>query len=247
MEAVLSTPLAAGSERLVEDRGWTAPSWSTPRSTVVGILSDTAPYEMVGLSTSQETLAAAFPERAQPTIHYFDLAPGLDQRTMANRLESAFLASGMQAESIEQVTEDAVAANRLINRLIQGFMGLGLIVGVTAIGVVSARAVVERRQQIGVLRAIGFRRRMVQAAFLLESSFVALTSIVVGTGLGLLLAYEIVRDQRSRPSWADLHLVVPWGSLAVIFLVVYAVALLAAFAPALRASRIRPAEALRYE
>ena len=54
-------------------------------------------------------------------------------------------------------------------------MGLGLIVGVAALGVISARAVVERRQQIGVLRAIGFRRRMVQAAFLLESSFVALT------------------------------------------------------------------------
>ena len=43
-----------------------------------------------------------------------------------------------------------------------GFMGLGLIVGVAALGVISARAVVERRQQIGVLRAIGFRRRMVQ-------------------------------------------------------------------------------------
>jgi putative ABC transport system permease protein len=202
---------------------------------------------MVGLSTSQETLSAAFPGRAQPTIHYFDLVPGLDQRAMANRLESAFLASGMQAESIEQVADDAVAANRLFLRLIQGFMGLGLVVGVAALGVVSARAVVERRQQIGVLRAIGFRRRMVQAAFLLESSFVALTSIVVGTGLGLLMAYEVVLDSSEQPSWADLHLVVPWTSLAVIFLVVYAVALLATFAPALRASRIRPAEALRYE
>ena len=36
-------------------------------------------------------------------------------------------------------------------------MGLGLIVGVAALGVITARAVVERRQQIGVLRAIGFR------------------------------------------------------------------------------------------
>ena len=65
-----------------------------------------------------------------------------------------------------------------------GFMGLGLIVGVAALGVISARSVVERRQQIGVLRAIGFRKRMVQLAFLLESSFVALSAIVVGTGLG---------------------------------------------------------------
>jgi putative ABC transport system permease protein len=42
-------------------------------------------------------------------------------------------------------------------------MALGLIVGVAALGVISARSVVERRQQIGVLRAVGFRRGMVQA------------------------------------------------------------------------------------
>lgn len=37
-------------------------------------------------------------------------------------------------------------------------------------------------------RAIGFRRAMIEAALLLESSFVALTAIAVGSGLGLLLA-----------------------------------------------------------
>ena len=126
-------------------------------------------------------------------------------------------------------------------------MGLGLIVGVAALGVISARAVVERRQHIGVLRAIGFRRRMVQTAFLIESSFLALTSIVVGTLLGLLLAWEIVIDTRKQSSWSDLELVVPWGNLALVFLIVYVVALATTLAPALRASRIAPAEALRYQ
>jgi putative ABC transport system permease protein len=116
-----------------------------------------------------------------------------------------------------------------------------------ALGVISARSVVERRQQIGVLRAVGFRRWMVQATFLLESSFIALTSIIAGTALGLVLAYNIVLDTREQPSWENLSLVVPWGNLAVIFLVVYLVSMAATFVPALRASRIRPAEALRYE
>ena len=79
-----------------------------------------------------------------------------------------------------------------------GFMGLGLIVGVAALGVITARAVVERRQQIGVLRAIGFRKRMVQLTFLIESSFVALTSIVVGTALGLVVAHNVISDSRAR-------------------------------------------------
>lgn len=153
----------------------------------------------------------------------------------------------MEAESIEKVMLDATAAARTFNRIILGFMALGLIVGVAALGVISARAIVERRQQIGVLRAIGFRRAMIEAALLLESSFVALTAIVVGSGLGLLLARNIIRDSQSQPSWDNLTLVVPWGSLAIIFVTVYAVALLATLAPAVRASHIRPAEALRYQ
>jgi ABC-type lipoprotein release transport system permease subunit len=88
---------------------------------------------------------------------------------------------------------------------------------------------------------------MVQAAFLLESPFIALTSILVGTILGSLLAWSIIRDTRSQPSWENLELVEPWVNLGVIFLVVYAVALAPTLAPAIRASRIRPAEALRYQ
>jgi putative ABC transport system permease protein len=217
------------------------------RLTVIGILKDTAPVEMVGISTSEKTLVDAFPGRIEPTVHYFGVAPGVDPEDAAAELEAAFLASGLEAESIQQVVDDAVAASLTFNRLIQGFMGLGLLVGVAALGVISARAVVERRQQIGVMRAIGFRTRMVQAAFLLESSFIALTSILVGTALGLLLAWNIIRDTRSQPSWENLELVVPWLNLGVIFLVVYAVALAATLAPAVRASRIRPAEALRYQ
>jgi len=219
----------------------------TVRLQVIGILKDTAPLEMVGISSSQATYERAFPGRFQPTIHYFALAPGVDPAKTATQLESAFLPNGMQAESIEQVVDDALAANRTFNRLIQGFMGLGLVVGVAALGVISARAVVERRQQIGVLRAIGFRRGMVQAVFLIESSFIALTSIVVGTVLGLVLAENIIRDSQKQPSWENLTLVVPWLNLGLIFLVVYVVALAATFAPALRASRVRPAEALRYQ
>jgi putative ABC transport system permease protein len=126
-------------------------------------------------------------------------------------------------------------------------MGLGLLVGVAALGVISARAVVERRQQIGVMRAIGFRNTMIQAAFLLESSFVALTAIVVGTTLGLVIAYEILLDSAKQPSWESLEFTVPWVGLGVIFAVVYAVALLTTLAPAVRASRTAPAEALRYQ
>jgi len=217
------------------------------RLTVIGVLKDTAPPEMVGISSSEETLETAFPGRVEPTVHYFQTAPGVDPEEAAAKLESAFLANGLEAQSVQEAVDDAVAVSRTFNQVIQGFMGLGLIVGVAALGVISARSVVERRQQIGVLRAIGFRRRMVEATFLLESSFVALTAIVIGTVLGLVLASNIIADSRKQASWENLTLEVPWLNFLVIFLVVYAVALAATLLPAIRAARILPAEALRYQ
>jgi putative ABC transport system permease protein len=215
--------------------------------TVIGILEDSAPEAMYGISTSQRTLAAAYGHRVRPTAYYFAVAPGVDARAAAPELEAAFVANGLEADSMEQIVDDALGVQLTFNRIVEGFMGLGLIVGIAALGVISARAVVERRQQIGILRALGFRKRMIQLSFLIESSFIALSAIVVGTVLALIIGKNVIDDVSSQASWHDLRLVVPWLHLALIFGGVYAAALLATLAPAVRASRIYPAEALRYE
>jgi putative ABC transport system permease protein len=215
--------------------------------TVIGVLPDSAPQLMAGIWTSQRTLTHAFGDRALPTTQLFVLQAGVDPKATAAKLESAFLANGMQADSMKKLLADAVGASLTFDRLIMGFMGLGLIVSVAALGVITTRAVVERRQQIGVLRAIGFRRGMVQLSFIIESSFIALTSILVGTGLGLAVAYNVIGDSRSTPSWEHMAFTVPWVTLSAIFVAVYAVALVTTLVPAVRASRIYPAEALRYQ
>jgi putative ABC transport system permease protein len=219
----------------------------TLKLTVIGILADTVPMEMQGIWTSQRTLAGAYGHRVRPTAYYYAVANGVDPRAVAPELEAAFVANGLEVDALEEVLEDAVSVSWTFNRLIQGFMGLGLIVGIAALGVISARAVVERRQQIGILRALGFRRRMIQLSFLLEASFIALTAIIVGTLLALIVAVNVINDSASQSSWSDIAIVVPWVNLAIIFAAVYAAALLATLAPAVRASRIYPAEALRYE
>ncbi|HXV04938.1 MAG TPA: FtsX-like permease family protein [Solirubrobacterales bacterium] len=215
--------------------------------TVIGVLKDTAPLEMAGIWTSQRTAREAFGARAVPTIYFFKLAPGVDPGATAHALERTFLANGMEAKSMSKLLHEAVGASYTLNWLLLGFMGLGLIVGVAALGVISARAVVERRQQIGVLRSIGFRRRMVEMSFLLESSFIALTAIVVGTALGLAIAYNVIHESAQKASWTNLSFEVPWVHLGIVFFAVYAAALLTSLAPAIRAARVYPAEALRYE
>jgi putative ABC transport system permease protein len=216
------------------------------RFTVIGVLSDTVPYSMAGISVSQRALTE-FGPRAVPTVHYLQLADHVDATLAAKHLEAAFLADGMHAQAMSELLDDAVGASVTFQRIILGFMGLGLLTGVAALAVISARSVVERRQQIGVMRAIGFQRAMVQRSFLLEASFVTLVSIVSGTLLGLIVARNVVADAARSPSWGDLHLTVPWSALAVIFAAVYAAGLLTTWAPARRAARVDPAAALRYQ
>ena len=166
---------------------------------------------------------------------------------MASDLEAAFALHGLEAQAMSDLLHDAVASSWTFNRLILAFMGLGLLVGVAALGVISARSVVERRQQIGVLRSIGFQRRMVQAAFLLESSFIPLTAILVGSTLALILAYNVINATFEDSGTTNVELVVPWGTLGIVFFVVYAASLITTLLPALRASRVEPAEALSYQ
>jgi putative ABC transport system permease protein len=153
----------------------------------------------------------------------------------------------MEAVVLQDELDDLVAVNKTFNYLIQGFIGLGLVVGVAALGVVSARSVVERRQEIGVMRAIGFEQSRVQLSFLIESSMVAIAGLTVGTILGLILSYNIIDDSQRQASWENLRFAVPWLNLAIIYAVVIGAALLTAYLPARQASRVYPAQALRYE
>jgi putative ABC transport system permease protein len=76
---------------------------------------------------------------------------------------------------------------------------------------------------------------------------VAVAGIVVGTILGLILSYNIIDDSQRQASWENLRFAVPWVNLAIIYAVVIGAALLTAFLPARQASRVYPAQALRYE
>jgi putative ABC transport system permease protein len=218
----------------------------TLQVTVIGVLSDNSPMTMAGITVSQDVLAP-FGERALPTVHHLAVRDGADPEAVAAAVESSLLARGVQAETYAELLDDMVGANLLFIRLVQGFMGLGLVVGVAALGVISARAVVERRQQLGMLRAIGFQPEMIRRTLLAETSIVAVTAIAAGTFLGLILSYNVIADSQNQLGNANLAFAVPWLALAVIFAAVIAATLLTTLLSAFRATRIYPAEALRYQ
>jgi putative ABC transport system permease protein len=175
------------------------------------------------------------------------LAEGVDAQEAARALESAFLDYGMETVVIQEELESAKSMMSSILGLFQAFMGLGLVVGSASIGIVSTRAVVERRQQIGVLRSIGYQPWMVQWSFLLEASFVALLGILIGIGQGVILAYNFYNSELAVASEVGFSFAIPWTTLGIVVLIAYAASLLTTFLPSWQAARIYPAEALRYE
>lgn len=213
--------------------------------TVIGVFDDFASQGLlpIGVYTSTNLLNAELSRDVDPNQFFFHVEPGTEDPDL--RIEAAFFANGMETLDINEVTDGLQSSNRAFTNLLLAFMSLGLVVGIAALGVVSARAVVERRQQIGMLRAIGYSRGMVQLSFLLESSFIAVLGIVMGLGLGLLTSINVVSSIRHEE--ADYSLVVPWAQVLGIAVVAYILSLLMTFLPAKSAGKISPSEALRYE
>ena len=199
----------------------------------------------VGMFVSKGALDAVVPFDIPTTTYRFRAAPGVWVAGLSQDVEAAFGDHGMETDVLAELVAEEAAANRAFNYLFTAFMGLGLLVGIAALGVVSLRAVVERRQQIAVQRAIGYRRRMVRWSFLLESSFVVLLGVAIGVGLGTVISYNIVNDIRDNVE--SVEFTFPWLQITIIVAVAYLFSVATTYLPAHQASNVYPAEALRYE
>ena len=100
----------------------------------------------------------------------------------------------------------------------QSLGGLGLLLGTFGLAAVQLRSVLERRSELALLRAVGFRRRLLAGLVLLENALL----LVTGLGCGVLAALVAV-----LPHLIGGGATIPWGSLAGTLLLVLVVGLLA--------------------
>ena len=207
--------------------------------TVIGIMSQSL---VGGVFVSPPTAAAlGFSEEK---VFFLTAAAGASTTRAAQVAKAAFFLYGLVVLNIADLLASSVATTQGIIGLLQVFVGLGLAVGIAAMGIVALRAVVERRRDIGILRASGFTRRMVLRAFFLEYSFVTLVGVLIGTGLGLLLIWNLTQLPNAS-SIGVATFAVPWPNLLLILPLAYALSMLAIAEPSLRAARLAPAEAVR--
>lgn len=183
-----------------------------------------------------------FGDRLVASRTYLQLTRGTDPEAFANRLQTTFVGNGTQASSIAVLMDEAYTMTHQIFQLFEGYLAMGLLVGIAGIAVVMVRAVRERRRQIGTLRALGFPAKAVGRSFAIEAGYIALQGTLIGVVLALLTLYTIVVRSDAM---GDLVFGVPFLELGVLLVGTVAASLLATVAPALSATRIRPAVALR--
>ncbi len=114
---------------------------------------------------------------------------------------------------------------------------LGAAIGLMNIMLVS---VTERTKEIGLIKAIGGRQRNVRQQFLFESILISLIGAAFGVVLGIVVG-------NAFSLFLNTGFVFPWGWLLGGIAICSAVGLLAGLYPSLKASRLNPIEALRYE
>lgn len=215
--------------------------------TVIGVLSGRIPGNNIlfGIYVNEADYRALYGQPDYQTW-YLRVEDGVDSEKAAKAIKAALVTKGVQAESIEKMIDDMTATSRGFMRVLQTFMGLGLFVGIAALGVISLRSVVERRQQIGMLRAIGYQRSTVALSFVLESGFIALMGIASGVIGASILAWNLLTSSYFSAT-ASITFAIPWTDVIVYSVGAMLFSLIATWWPSSRASSVAVAEALRYE
>jgi putative ABC transport system permease protein len=198
-----------------------------------------------GLLTNDATFQRVFPPDRQTTAYFVALKNSADSTAVKFGIKAALVKNGVQAIDLRDELQKSQQQSQGFLYLLQGFLGIGLVVGIAALGVIALRSVVERRQQIGMLRALGYQRGMVSASFLIESLFIAVTGVIVGVATGMVLSRNLIASGNAGVQANAM--VVPYGQIAFFVIIALVAAFIMTVIPARRASRVPIAEALRYE
>lgn len=153
--------------------------------------------------------------------------------------------TGLIAESWMQTNGQLLVALRsqdASSQMIQFFVVLAVALGIASVLVVS---VVQRSRQIGILRAMGAPRSRVLRIFLVQGAIVGIVGSVLGSALGAALATAFTGVARNADGTPLFPVVLDAALFTRTAAIAITVGLLAAIAPARRASSLDPAEAIR--
>ena len=207
---------------------------------VAGVLEQSSFLFSPGIYLSMDEVDERFGGKV--TRMYVSTSSETDAETLAKNLEYDLADQGHNVLLIKEEVEVILGVIFVILDVFQAYLGIGIIVGISGMGVVTYRQVSERSRQTGVMRAIGWKRWMVGMAYIIEVSWVALAGMLTGVLVGLGF-HRALHDA----VWVKqgVELTMPWSTILWVVVISWILVIVATAVPVKRATNLSPARALR--
>ena len=179
-------------------------------------------------------------DQTQDTIDFVRVAPGADAAAGPGAAEKSWpkrafpTAEVVNQEELKENQEEQI--NQLLG-LIYALLALAVVISLFGIANTLALSIHERTRELGMLRAIGMSRRQVRTMIRYEAVITALIGAILGMVLGLVFAALIAQPLKDE----GFVLSYPVGSLILLLVFAALAGVVAAIAPARRASKPRRA------
>ena len=237
------------SRSVARDKGWTygstvplvGPDGSESTLRVTGVYEDS---QVLGqFYTGRDVYERLVPENLRTTFNVLvSPAEGFtsDQAREAVTAELADTPIAMVQSKQEYIDQQTGGVDQLLT-IIYALLGLALVVAVLGIVNTLALSVIERRTEIGMLRAVGMQRSQVRRTVNLESTQIAVFGALIGAAVGVYLGWAFVTVLAS----SGLQMTtIPWGMIGIVLVCSAFVGVLASLWPAHRAAKTGPLEAI---
>ena len=182
---------------------------------------------------------------------YASLTVRAKSASQVQGIETAIKNMGFGTFSLQDATKSLQTFFKIFDMLLFIFGSLALAVATLGIVNTLVMSILERRREIGILKALGAADRDVQQIFFVEASIMGFFGGILGVGFGWLvgravtIGINIYLKRQSLPT-TDVFSV-PWWLMLLAIVLAVVVSLVAGLYPASRAAKLNPVEALRYE
>ncbi|HEY5387945.1 MAG TPA: FtsX-like permease family protein, partial [Thermoleophilia bacterium] len=209
--------------------------------TVLGFYHDQMAF--TGMVTSLD----AFKALDLPTASVITMVRSRDGASVGATQDAVHKAlAAYPTQKVMTRSEYLATINKMVDQILMMFYGLlAMSVLISIFGMINTLvlSVHERTREIGMLRAIGATRRQLRQMVRYESVITAVIGGVLGTAVGIAMAYVIV----TQLGGDGLTFTLPYTQLAVFLVLAVIVGVIAAVLPARRAANTRILEAIQYE
>ncbi len=217
---------------------------------VIGVLESSGTDADKRIYMSLEEAQVLFNKKEIVNVFVVQTTPGLDTEEVGKKIEQELLKSLQDEEfdvfTPEQLLKQIGAILGVIQLVLASIASISLLVG--AIGIMNSMftGVLERTQEIGVLKAIGATNTNILSLFIMEAGVMATVGGIIGAVIGTMFAY-LAQVGAELAGYNVFKVQLDPIFLLEVLVFSFMIGAIAGAIPAYRAALLKPIEALRYE